>query len=138
MNKIFLKALIVAIVTIGIDFTFHLLLTHPMETVTYFTVKFLLAFLIATGLFSWKNFQIKKSNRKYYIPAAALIFSTLMATYYRAYELFQAYIPLGSEAPNIYGIDRSNLLLFSGTWWLGHALFFVIGTIIAIKIIKDK
>jgi len=137
MNKIFLKALIVAAVTVGIDFTFHLLMTHPMETVTYFTVKFLLAFLIATALFSWKGFQTKEANRKFYIPVTALIFSTLMASYYRAYELFQVYIPLGSEAPDIFGIDRHNLILFSGTWWLGHALFFVIGVIVAIKLIKD-
>lgn len=138
MNDIFKKALIVAIITVAIDFTFHLLLTHPMETVTYFVVKFLLAFLVATGLFSWKKFNLHKAKKKFYIPITALIFSTIMATYYRIYELGQAFIPLGSEAPDIYGINRANLILFSGTWWLGHALFFAIATIIAIKIVKER
>jgi hypothetical protein len=138
MDKIFTRALIVAFITVAIDFIFHLLLTHPMETVTYFVIKFLLAFLIATALFSWKKFNQNKDHRLYYLPITALIFSTLMASYYRLFELGQAFIPLGSEAPNIYGIDRSNQILFSGTWWLSHALFFLIGAIIAIKLIKDK
>ena len=47
-----------------------------------------------------------------------------MSVYYRSWELGEAGVPFGSRAPNIIGIARTNLILFSGTWWIGHALFF--------------
>ena len=65
-----------------------------------------------------------------------MISSTLMSIYYRAWELGEAYVPFGARAPDIIGIHRENLLLFSGTWWLGHALFFVLGALISIKLIR--
>jgi len=47
-----------------------------------------------------------------------------MSVYYRSWELGEAGVPFGSMAPNIIGIAQTNLILFSGTWWIGHALFF--------------
>ena len=125
----FKKPLIAAAITVFLDFLFHFFLTHPMETLTYFTIKFLLAFFVAALLFSLKSH--KKLALKF---AFGLIFSTLMSTYYRAWELFEAYAPFGFRAPDIIGISRDNLLLFSGTWWIGHALFFTAGVFIAEKI----
>ncbi|MFA5821055.1 MAG: hypothetical protein WC873_03065 [Candidatus Gracilibacteria bacterium] len=134
-NSIFKKALLVAIITVLIDFVFHYFLTNPMETLTYFVIKFLLAFTVATALFSYK--PLAKSKHPYLIIfITGLIFSALMSTYYRAWELGEAYAPFGSRAPDIFGITRDNLLLFSGTWWLGHGLFFTIGGILAKKLWK--
>ncbi|MBI4232638.1 hypothetical protein HY605_05375 [Candidatus Peregrinibacteria bacterium] len=105
-----------------------------METLTYFVIKFLLAFFVATGLFELNYFAKKNYKSIKTVVIAALIFSTLMSTYYRAWELIEAYAPFGSRAPDIYGIDRTNLLLFSGSWWIGHASFFVIGFFLAKKL----
>jgi len=75
--------------------------------------------------------------KKYIIPVTGLIFSTLMSTYYRAWELSEAGVPFGTRAPDIIGISRDTLL-FPLIWWLGHALFFMMGVIAAIRLIKDK
>lgn len=132
------KVLVVAIVAAAIDFAFHYFLTYPMETLTYFVVKFLLAFFIATFLFGFSFYVKSKGWKNIGIACvSALIFSTLMSLYYRAWELGEAQVPFGSRAPQIYGIARDNLVLFSGTWWLGHALFFVVGVFVANKIISS-
>jgi len=138
MMTIFKRALIVAIVTNILDFLFHLFLTNPMESLTYFVIKFLLAFFVATAMFSSRLFIKKVSKRKFIIPLTGLVFSTLMSIYYRSWELGEAHVPFGSRAPDIMGIPRENLILFSGTWWLGHALFFCISCLVAIKIVKEK
>ena len=104
-----------------------------MESLTYFVIKFLLAFVIATGVYSLK---IYKKKKKYIIPVSGLIFSTLMSIYYRAWELGEAKVPFGSRAPDIIGISRESIILFSGIWWLGHAVFFIISIFIANKLIK--
>lgn len=135
-NIIFKRALITAIFTFIFDFTFHLFLTNPMETLTYFVIKFLIAFFVATALFSSGLFMKKVKQRKSIIILFGLISSTLMSIYYRAWELGEVYVPFGARAPDIIGINRNNLLLFSGTWWLGHALFFVLGALISIRLIK--
>ena len=151
MNSIFKKSLIVAIITDLLDFIFHFFLTNPIESLTYFVIKFLLAFFVATAMFSSNIFIIagnrvsqnhKKAKiflmekRKLMIPITGLIFSTLMSIYYRAWELGEARVPFGSRAPDIIGISRESIL-FGTVWWLGHALFFVIGVLIAIRLIKE-
>lgn len=136
MGKNFFRALITALTTVFIDFLFHFFLTNPMETLTYFVIKFLLAFFIATGLFELNSFVNKKYKSLGTAIIAALIFSTLMSTYYRAWELYEAYAPFGSRAPDIYGVERTNLLIFSGTWWIGHAAFFIIGILLARRFFK--
>lgn len=138
MEKIFKQAFVVALVTDAVDFVFHFFLTNPMESLTYFVIKFLLAFFVAVGLFSLNYFKNNPDKRKIIIPLAGLIFSALMSVYYRAWELGEARVPFGSRAPDILNIPRESLLLFSGTWWLGHALFFVIGVLVARKLIKEK
>ena len=136
-NSLFKKALVVAVITDLIDFLFHLFLTNPMESLTYFVIKFLLAFFVAAGMFSSVIFVKKLKKRKLIVVITGLIFSTLMSIYYRAWELGEAHVPFGSRAPDILGISRESLILFSGTWWLGHALFFTIGVLVALKIIKN-
>ncbi|MBI3032360.1 hypothetical protein HYY69_02705 [Candidatus Woesearchaeota archaeon] len=136
-NKIFYQSLIAALCTDFLDFMFHVFLTNPMESLTYFVIKFLLAFFIATFLFSLKAMNTARKNLKL-ISFMGLVFSTLMSIYYRAWELGEAHVPFESRAPDIIGIERTNLLLFSGTWWLGHALFFVLGVLIALKVIKER
>lgn len=137
-DKSFKKPLIVAAFTVLFDFLFHFFLTNPMESMTYFVVKFLLSFFVAAALFSSAIYIKKIAIRIYAIIITSLIFSTLMSTYYRAWELEEAYVSFGSRAPNIIGIPRNNIILFSGTWWLGHALFFASGVFIANMLIKDK
>lgn len=131
----FKKSLVTAIITLVLDFLFHFFFTNPMESLTYFVIKFLLAFFVASAMFNFfqaKGKEIKTSSAF----ISGLIFSALMSTYYRAWELGEAGVPFGSRAPDILGIERVNLILFSGTWWLGHAIFFFIGIIIAKKFIK--
>jgi len=135
IENIFKKSLIVAVITILLDFLFHFFLTHPMESLTYFVIKFLLAFFVATGMFSLHFYINKKEKRKFIIPITGLIFSTLMSVYYRAWELGEAHVLFGSRAPDILGIYRESIL-FPAMWWLGHASFFVIGVIIVNKLVK--
>lgn len=134
MKRIFRQSFLVALVTFIIDFIFHYFFTNPMESPTYFVIKFLLSFFVATLLFSNKKFLEGGEKSVWYIIIYGLIFSTLMSTYYRAWELGEAGVPFGSRAPDIIGIARDNLLAFSGTWWIGHATFFAIGAKLATKI----
>src|SRR3989338_7847277 len=136
-NSLFKKALVVAVITNLIDFIFHFFLTNPMESLTYFVIKFLLAFFVAAGMFSSVIFEKKLKQRKLIVVITGLIFSTLMSVYYRAWELGEAHVPFGSRAPDIIGISRESLILFSGAWWLGHAFFFIIGVLVALKIVKE-
>ncbi len=137
MEKNFKKAFLVATITFLLDFVFHFFLTHPMESLTYFVIKFFLSFFVATGLFGLKIFVDNLKRRSVIVFAAGLVFSTLMSVYYRAWELGEAGVPFGSRAPNIFGIDR-HTIWFPLVWWLGHAAFFAIGAIIAGKLIKKE
>lgn len=136
MEKIFQKSLIVALVTFVLDFAFHFFLTHPMETLTYFFIKFLLSFFVAAALFSFRKFIDHPKYQIIIASVAGLIFSTLMSTYYRAWELGEAGVPFGSRAPDIIGIQRYTIL-FSAVWWIAHALFFFIGALVAMKLQKQ-
>lgn len=135
MEKIFQKSLIVAVVTFGLDFIFHYFFTNPMESLTYFVIKFLLSFFVAVGLFSLKRFINYLNQQKIIAFISGLVFSALMSVYYRAWELGEAGAPFGSRAPNIIGIERYSIL-FSAVWWLAHASFFFIGALIVIKFQK--
>ena len=135
MESVFKKSLVTAVITVSLDFLFHVFLTHPMETLTYFVIKFLLAFFVAAGMFSLHLYIQKKERRKAIVPVTGLIFSTLMSTYYRAWELGEAHVPFSSRAPDILGISRESIL-FSAAWWLGHALFFAAGAVVAEKWMK--
>lgn len=130
VNSKIKAALIIAIVTIVLDFAFHKTLTEPMESFDYFTVKFLLAFFVATFFINWP-----KQNWKSMIVFASTT-AFLMSLYYRWWEFFVG-VSYGERAPDIIFLDRTNLILFSGTWFLSHALFFVIGIIISKKIIRN-
>ena len=135
METVFKKSLLVAFITFLLDFLFHYFLTNPMESLTYFVIKFLLAFFVATGMFSLRFYLKRKDKRKLIIPISGLIFSTLMSIYYRAWELGEAKVPFGSRAPDLLGIARETFW-FPLSWWLGHALFFMVGVMVANKLIK--
>lgn len=138
MEKIFKQALLVAIITFVLDFTFHWLFTKPMESLTYFVLKFLLSFFVAAGLFSLKKFYSSSSGKAAVLTVvASLVFSTLMSAYYRAWELVEAGAPWGSRAPDIIGLTRYSLL-FAAVWWLAHASFFAVGALMAKKLPKNS
>lgn len=137
MDLIVKKSFVVASVTVFIDFLLHYFLTHPMESLTYFVIKFLLAFFVASALLGSSVYENKIERRWLVIFIAGLIFSALMSIYYRSWELGEAGVPFGSRAPDIIGIARTNLILFSGTWWLSHALFFTAGVWLA-NLISNK
>lgn len=134
----FLKSLVVALITDALDFTFHYFFTNPMESLTYFVIKFLLAFFVAAALFSLKFWQRPLGKKWPGTILAGLIFSALMSAYYRAWELGEAGVPFGSRAPDITGIIRENAFLFSGIWWLGHALFFVVGVSVSFLVFRNS
>lgn len=133
---VFKKSLIVAFVTLVLDFLFHFFLTRPMESLTYFVIKFLLAFFVAAALFSWSS-SLRNTYPLRTAFIAGLIFSSLMSMYYRAWELGEAYVPFGSRAPDILGISRTSIW-FSIIWWLGHTAFFAVGVVAANKILAAK
>ena len=130
-------SLIVATVTVALDWIFHKTLTNPMETFDYFTVKWLLAFFVVTVLVNWYNNESSPITNNRLLLIFAAIFSFLMSLYYRWWEYFSN-VPLSSRAPDIIFLDRTNVILFSGTWFVGHALFFVVGALVARKLIKHQ
>lgn len=123
-------ALIIAITTFILDFLFHKTLTEPMESFDYFTIKLLLAFFIATFFVNWP-----RQNWKWMIVFASIT-SFLMSLYYRWWE-FSVGVSYGERAPDIIFLDRTQAVLFGGTWFLSHAIFFVIGILISKKIIRN-
>lgn len=137
MGATFQKSLITATSVLLLDFAFHFFFTRPMETLTYFVLKFLFSFLVATYIFNSKSFNNRPEKRKIIIPIGGLVFSALVSIYYRAWELGEAGVPFGSRAPDIIGVSRFNFL-FPVIWGLGHALFFIIGAVIAVKLIREK
>ena len=138
MDATFKKSFVVAVIVILLDFLFHYFLTHPMETLTYFVIKFFLAFFVASALFGSSVYKNRTNGRGIIIFMSGLIFSLMMSTYYRAWELGEVGVPFGSRAPDIINVARTNLILFSGTWWLGHALFFVAGVWLANRMTQAK
>ncbi len=135
IENTFKKSLSVAVITDLLDFLFHFFFTYPPESLTYFVIKFLLAFFVAEGMFSLHFYIQRKEKRKYIIPLTGLVFSTLMSIYYRAWEWGEAKVPFGSRAPDILGVSRESLF-FPLVWWLGHAAFFVVGVMIVNKLMK--
>lgn len=137
MQPIFKKSFITAAVTVALDFTFHYFLTNPLETLTYFIIKFLLSFFVATALFSSYAYLARPERRKITIPAAGIIFSVLMSTYYRSWEIFEALVPWGSRAPDIIGLVRGSVF-FILAWGAGHTMFFIVGVLVANRWVKEN
>lgn len=135
-QPLFKKSLITAAVTVAVDFTFHYFLTNPLESLTYFVIKFLLSFFIASAMFASHIYITRLEKRRITIPVSALMFSVLMSTYYRVWELFEAMAPWGSRAPDIIGIVRGTVL-FIAVWGIAHASFFVIGVWAADGIVRS-
>lgn len=107
------SALIIATTTFALDALFHKFLTEPMESFDYFTVKWLLAFFVAT---LYLNFSTDSGFWRGW--KAVVLFSSvssfLMSLYYRWWEFFSK-VPYGERAPDIIFIDRTQILLFGGT-----------------------
>jgi len=129
-------ALIVGSVAVILDVVFHVLFTDPMETFDYFAVKALLGFFVATFLISWPTEERRTCFKIFPMMTAAGVFSFLMSLYYRWWELLMN-VPYGRRAPDLIFMDRSNTLLFGASWFLGHALFFLIGIWFARKMLRD-
>ncbi|OGM93972.1 hypothetical protein A2524_01615 [Candidatus Wolfebacteria bacterium RIFOXYD12_FULL_48_21] len=127
--------IVVATVTLGIDLFWHTFATHPMESFDYFTVKWLLAFFVATVFINRPNVVIGAKANYFRNAAFAGVFSFLMSFYYRWWE-FAMGAPLGSRAPEINFIAPSHMILFVIVWFLAHASFFFVGLWVANKVIK--
>ena len=132
-------SLLVAVVAVGLDLLFHIVLTNPMETFDYFVVKALLAFLVATLFLNWRAGadDVSNANSRSLIVWFSAGFSFLMSLYYRWWEYFSD-VPFSVRAPDIIFLDRSNVLLFAGTWFFAHAIFFFIGIQIAKRLVKPN
>ncbi|MEK7153131.1 MAG: hypothetical protein AAB834_04230, partial [Patescibacteria group bacterium] len=129
-------SILIATVTVLLDWIFHKTLTNPMETFDYFTVKWLLAFFVATIFTNLSSIVAYGLRFKVLLPTAA-IFSILMSMYYRWWEYFSN-VPFSVRAPNIVFLERTNVVLFAGTWFIGHALFFIVGALLARRFFKPS
>lgn len=129
--------LVVASVTLGIDLFWHAFATHPMESFDYFTVKWLLAFFVATIFVNGQTLVLGAKQRFLRATAFAGVFSLLMSFYYRWWE-FAMGTPFGSRAPEIDFIAPEHIVLFVIVWFLMHASFFFIGIVVAQRIIRKS
>ena len=129
-------SIVVATITVALDWTFHKTLTAPMETFDYFTVKWLLAFFVSTVSFNWLKNEPGSLRGVRLTLVFAAVFSFLMSLYYRWWEYFSG-APYSARAPDIIFLDRANVILFAGTWFAAHALFFLVGVWVARKIVKE-
>lgn len=127
--------MIVATVTLGLDLLWHTYATHPMESFDYFTVKWLLAFFVATVFINRSDVVIGAKANYLRNAAFAGSFSFLMSFYYRWWELFMGQ-PWGSRAPEINFIAPSNMVAFVIVWFLAHASFFFVGLWVANKVTR--
>ena len=121
--NVWLKAGIVGAGAVLLDLSFHLFFTYPQETITYFFVKFLLAFLISRILFS-KGFTILSG------VVYGAVFALLFSLYYRFSEFFYS-AGFGSRVPDIMlggftVVFSQNPLLSVSLWGLAHFLAFII------------
>ena len=92
MDKIVQKSLILASVALAIDFIFHYFYSSPMETLTYFLVKFVLVFLIGLWVF--------KKNTVTSLVIGTVVFVAIFAGYYRVWEFLYGY-SFGYRVPDI-------------------------------------
>lgn len=129
--------LVVATVTLGLDLLWHTYATHPMESFDYFTVKWLLAFFVATLFVNQPNMAIGAKMNYLRSAAFAGAFSFLMSFYYRWWE-FAMGAPFGSRAPEINFIAPNDMVMFVIVWFLAHASFFFAGLWVANKWAKWK
>lgn len=131
------SAVIVATVTVLLDWIFHRTLTSPMETFDYFTVKWLLAFFVATVFLSWAAGEQGRTGKRLRLISFAAVFSFLMSLYYRWWEYFSG-APYSARAPDILFLERANVVMFAGTWFLAHALFFLAGVWLAKLFVRES
>ncbi len=106
-----------------------------MESFDYFTVKWLLAFFVATLFVNRPTFILGAKQHYLHNAIFAGIFSFLMSFYYRWWE-FAMGTPFGSRAPEINFIAPDNMVPFVIVWFLAHASFFFAGLWVANKVIK--
>lgn len=127
--------MVVATTTLAIDLFWHRFATHPMESFDYFTIKWLLAFFVATVFINRSSVEIGGKANYLRNAAFAGMFSFLMSFYYRWWELFMGH-PFGSRAPEINFIAPSNMIAFVIVWFLAHASFFFAGLWVANRFIE--
>lgn len=132
-------AMIAGVVAVTLDLLWHIYFTEPMETFDYFVVKVLLGFLVATLFLNWRVSADDVSNtyNKTRIVWASAGFSFLMSLYYRWWEYFSN-VPFSVRAPDILFIDRNNVILFGGSWFIAHGLFFLVGILAARLLVRPK
>lgn len=134
-------AFVVALVAVGLDVIFHITLTEPMESFDYFAVKFLIGFSVTTVFLNWPPMASGKKmdfyNRFTLNLIPALLFTFFMSLYYRWWEYLSG-VPYGVRPPDIIFIDRNNTFLFALAWFIGHTIFYLVGSYMAKKLVKNN
>ena len=125
-------AIIAATVAVGLDVTFHIFFTEPMESFDYFAVKWLVGFFVTTLLLNWSETKPVFRN-PWAILIGAATFSFIMSLYYRWWE-FMSGIPYGIRPPDVLFIDRSAIFFFALTWFISHSTFFIVGAYVGLKL----
>ena len=127
MNKNLQSVVIIALVSIGLDFLLHYFFTSPMESFEYFMVKLILVLVVAFFMFK-KNVDVKRALW------FAAIFVVLFGIYYRLTEVLEGNGWL-SRVPDIHlgalNITSTNPFMSALVWGLFHGSFFMIGYFIS-------
>jgi len=128
------KALFTGFVAVGLDLLFHIFYSSPMETVTYFGIKFLVVSVLAWWLFGQKATLLRTLM-------FGVLFAGVFGLYYRFVELAQKSGFLGRVPDvHIFGITATmNTPITSAILWLGvHGGSFIIGSLLSKKIIGGE
>ncbi len=91
--KIFLRALLITVIGVGvIDYFSHLLFSSPMETTAYFLAKMSLYFIYSLLVLSFFKFR---GNEFAKVAVAGVVVASLWGAYYNVLPLVFHYYPFG-------------------------------------------
>jgi hypothetical protein len=125
-DRLIQGSIVVASVTLGLDYAFHFSLTNPMEVPAYFAMKFLSAFVIAYLL-------IPRIGTSF----SAAVFTLWVDLYYGLFVVLLGVYWLSSSPNQVIQIDGiTNQFVLLPLWTLFHGLFFFVGAEIATNLIK--
>lgn len=122
--RLILASLITVIIAISIDYFIHLLFTDPMETLGYFTAKFLVFFVFSLIFFSIFSFV---KLRQIYIIIGGIVVALIWGTYYNILPAVSDYSTFGIPLSELAFFGFENDIIVGLLFGITHVLGFFIG-----------